>query len=141
MNQVMRLKVLKGRKAVDAYRTAHTALHNKPWHRGIPEEHTPPLNILLGGLKEQDFNSLAEFFGASEELNIQELGFNSRSELRAEIDRLNQGAEYSVILLYASDFEWSGVEVSREDEPFELRIPIDTPGARTLREALKQKWI
>jgi len=80
MNQVMRLKVVKGRKAVDAYRTAHTALHNKPWHRGIPEEHTPLLNILLGGLKEQDFNSLAEFFGASEELNIKELGFTNRED-------------------------------------------------------------
>lgn len=81
MNQVMRLKVLEGRKAVDAYREAHCQLHNKPWHRGIPEEHTPLLNKLLIELEEQGFSSLDEFFDASEELNVQELGFKSREEM------------------------------------------------------------
>ena len=81
MTQVMRLKVLEGRKAAEAYREAHHQLYSKPWHRGIPEEHKPLLNILLGGLKEQDFNSLDEFFDASEELNAQELGFKSKEEM------------------------------------------------------------
>lgn len=83
MNQIMRLKVLEGRKAVDAYRTAHTALHNKPWHRGIPEEHTPLLNIMLGAFRGQDFNSIQKFFDASNLLNIQELGFASREDFEA----------------------------------------------------------
>ena len=83
MNQIMRLKVREGRKAVDAYRTAHTALHKKPWHRGIPEEHTPLLNKLLAELKKQGVNSLDEFFDASEELNAQELGFASREDFKA----------------------------------------------------------
>lgn len=61
-------KILAGRKAVDAYRTAHTQLHSRPWHKRIPEEHTPLLNKLLAKLKKQGFNSLDEFFTANEEL-------------------------------------------------------------------------
>lgn len=72
--------ILAGRTAVDAYRTAHTKLHSTSWHKGIPEEHTPLLNTLLGGLKEQDFDSLKEFFDSSEELNMKELGFTDRQD-------------------------------------------------------------
>jgi hypothetical protein len=77
-------KVLNGRKAVDAYRADHARLYDKPWHRGIPEEHTPLLNNLLAELKEQGFNSLDEFFAASEELNIYDLGFASREDFEAK---------------------------------------------------------
>lgn len=65
---VKRQKVLKARKAVEAYREAHHLLHLEPWHSGIPEEHTPLLNILLSDLGKQGFNSLQEFFDASETL-------------------------------------------------------------------------
>jgi hypothetical protein len=64
--------VLKGRKAVDTYRTAHTQLYVGGWNKGIPEAHTPLLNTLLTNLKKQGFNSLAEFFQASTELDIAE---------------------------------------------------------------------
>jgi hypothetical protein len=80
MSQHSKDNILAGRTAVDAYRDAHTQLHSKPWHKGIPREHTPLLNILLGGLKEQDFNSLQEFFDASEELNVKELGFEDKED-------------------------------------------------------------
>ena len=83
-------QILKGRKAVDAYRTAHTALHFKGWHKGIAEEHTPLLDKLLADLKEQGFNSLGEFFAASEKLNIQELGFGRVINFYSEIDRLRK---------------------------------------------------
>lgn len=73
-------KILAGRKAVKAYRTAHTALHREPWRKTIPEEHTPLLNIMLGAFKGLGFNSLQEFFDASNSLNIQELGFASRED-------------------------------------------------------------
>ena len=62
-------KVLNGRKAVDAYRANHAKLYAQPWHRGIPEEHTPLLAQLLADLKKQGFNSLDQFFAASEELD------------------------------------------------------------------------
>lgn len=71
MAEISKQKILAGRKAVDAYRTAHTALHSKPWHRGIPEEHTPLLNIMLKAFKEFGFNTIQELFDASMELNIQ----------------------------------------------------------------------
>lgn len=64
-------KIIEGRLSVDAYRTAHTKLHSKLWHKGIPEEHTPLLNIMLGAFKRLGFNTIQEFFAASEELNIQ----------------------------------------------------------------------
>lgn len=84
-------KILAGRKAVDAYREAHRQLHSKPWHRGIPEEHTPLLNKQLAKFKKLGFNSLQEFFDASELLNVQELGYASKEafELEAtEADRI-----------------------------------------------------
>lgn len=61
-------KILAGRKVVNAYRKAHRRLYNKPWHRGIPDEHTPLLNIMLKAFKGLGFNTIDEFFNASEEL-------------------------------------------------------------------------
>ncbi len=61
-------KTLAGRKAVDAYRTAHAALYSTGWHKGIPEEHAPLLNIMLKAFKGLDFNTLQEFFDASNSL-------------------------------------------------------------------------
>ena len=79
---VSKTQILKGRKAVDAYRVAHTALYAiDPHRKSIPEEHTPLLNTMLDDLKKPSFNSLDEFFAASEELNIQELGFKDRQAL------------------------------------------------------------
>lgn len=77
-------KVLKSRKVVDEYREAHRQLHSKPWHRDIPEEHTPLLDVMLAKFKEQGFNSLREFFDTSELLNLQELGFASREDFEAK---------------------------------------------------------
>lgn len=85
-------KILAGREAVDAYREAHHQLHSKPWHRGVPEEHTPLLETLVTALEKLGFTStetdfepkkteiLAKFFNASELLNIQELGFTDRED-------------------------------------------------------------
>ena len=92
MNQIMQLKVLEGRKAVDVYREDHYQLHSKPWHRGIPKEHTPQLNKLLAELEKQGFNSLQEFWETSEGLNIQELGFNSREDFEAGATKTNREA-------------------------------------------------
>ena len=92
MNQIMQLKVLEGRKAVDVYREDHYQLHSKPWHRGIPKEHTPLLNKLLAELEKQGFNSLQEFWEVSEELNIKELGFNSRADFVARATKSDSEA-------------------------------------------------
>jgi len=68
-------QILAGRNRVDAYRTAHVALYNQPWHKGIPEAHTPLLNAMVNALNGLGFNSIQEFFDASDLLNLQELGF------------------------------------------------------------------
>lgn len=75
-------KVLKGRKAIDAYREVHARLYSKGWQKGLSEDHTPLLNKLLAKLKKLGFNSLDGFFAASEELNIQELGSSSEEGWR-----------------------------------------------------------
>lgn len=54
-------KVLSGRKAVDAYRETHTALHAGGWYKGISEDHIPLLENLKLNLKEIGFDSLGEF--------------------------------------------------------------------------------
>jgi len=73
-------KILAGRNRVDAYRTAHTKLYKHGWHKGIPEDHTPLLNIMLGAFRGLGFNTIQGFFDASELLNIRELGFTSRED-------------------------------------------------------------
>jgi len=92
-------RVLKGRKAVDAYRTAHTALHAGGWYKGISEDHTPLLEKLVADLEklgitsaELDFEPkkteiLAKLWAESNLLNIQELGFTSREDIKTEADR------------------------------------------------------
>jgi len=78
MPEISKSNILAGRQAVYAYRYAHAQLHSKPWHRGIPEEHTPLLNIMLKSFKGLGFNAIQEFFDASELLNIQELGLEGK---------------------------------------------------------------
>lgn len=80
MPKASKRKILAGRKAVDAYRQAHAELHSKPWHKGVPEEHTPLLEKMLYELAKQDFLTLKDFFDASDEFNIQELGFKDRED-------------------------------------------------------------
>ena len=80
MDEQKRSKILSGRKAVDAYRLAHSQLYLTGWHKGIPEEHTPMLNASLAELKKHGFISLQEFGDASQEMNIKELGSASKSE-------------------------------------------------------------
>jgi len=76
-------QVLAARQAVDAYREAHRGLHGKPWHQGVPEEHTPLLDAMLAALGEQGFGSLGDFFTESELANVQELGYADQAEFDA----------------------------------------------------------
>ncbi len=64
-------QVLLGRIAVDTYRATHTQLSKTTLSKVIPDAHTLLLNTMLAELKKQGFNSLGEFFKASEELNKQ----------------------------------------------------------------------
>ncbi len=84
MDEKERLGVISGRLAVDAYRLAHAQLHSTGWHKDIPEEHTPLLNNMLAEFKKQGFNSLKEFFDASELLNIKELGFTDKKDFEVK---------------------------------------------------------
>lgn len=72
MDEKLKENVLAGRSFVDEYRGEHTKLYDKGWHKGIPQEHTPLLYSLLNKLNAKQFNSLQEFFAASDELNIEE---------------------------------------------------------------------
>lgn len=92
MPQHSKENILAGRNAVDAYRADHARLHDKPWHRGIPEEHTPLLNELLAEIKKQGLTSLDEFFDASEELNMQELGFKDRMDFETKATEADREA-------------------------------------------------
>ena len=126
MPEISKSKIVAGRKAVDAYREAHRALYSKPWHRGVPEEHTPLLNIMVKAFNGLGFNTIQEFFDASDLLNIQELGFADREDFEAKIYNLNKDAE-----------RYTRVD-EETNESFE--VVIDTPEAQALREALRFKW-
>jgi len=84
-------KVELGRRAVNAYRAAHAQLHTKTWYPQIHDDHTPLLERLKDDLKAQGFNSLDEFWDASDDLNIKEIGFIDRDDFEAlatEADRI-----------------------------------------------------
>ena len=66
--------ILSGRKAVNAYREAHSQLNDSKWYKGVPEAHTPLLNMMLTELDKQGFKSIDEFFTASDKLNLEEAG-------------------------------------------------------------------
>ena len=85
-------KIMNGREMVDIYRAAHTELHSHGWHKGISEEHTPLLNTLLKSFEEQGFNTTQEFFAASKEMNIKELGFISMEDFLATATKLDEEA-------------------------------------------------
>ena len=85
-------KVLKGRAAVDAYREAHRLLHSEPWHKGVPEAHTPLLLELRKKLGKLGFNTIQDAFDASDELNIQELGFKDKADFGAKAAEANRKA-------------------------------------------------
>ena len=80
-------KVELGRRAVSTYRAAHAQLHTKTWYPQIHDDHTPLLERLKNDLKELGFSSLDEFFSASEELNMKELGFRDRGDFESKATR------------------------------------------------------
>ena len=100
MAEINKQKIMAGRDAVDAYRRAHTQLHSKPWHKGIPEDHTALLEKLVSDLEntgiasaELDFEPkktevLAKFWADSDEQNIQELGFEGKELTGADREAL-----------------------------------------------------
>lgn len=85
-------KILAGREAVDAYREAHGQLYVGGWYKGISEDHTPLAETMLVEFKKQGFNTIQEFFDASGELNIRELGFVDRQDFRAKATDANREA-------------------------------------------------
>lgn len=97
-------KILAGRKAVDAYREAHAALHKRLYYRGVHADHTPLLKAMVKALEglgfssaETDFEArkteiLANFWAESDELNVRELGFRNRKEFGARATDADQEA-------------------------------------------------
>ena len=85
-------QILTGRKAVDAYREAHRLLHEKPYYKGVHDDHMPLLETMKAALKKQGFDSLDAFWDASDDMNIKELGFKNRENFEAkatEVDRIS----------------------------------------------------
>ena len=101
MTKVGKKKILAGRKAVDAYREAHSKLHAGGWYKGISEAHTPLLEKLVADLEaigvtsaELDFEPrktevLAKFWVESDLLNIQELELEGKELTKTDIAALD----------------------------------------------------
>ena len=97
---ISKSNITAGRIAVDTYREAHRLLHQKVYYRGVHDDHTPLLKVMVNALEELGFTStevdfepkknkiLTKFWAESDLGNIQELGFPDRSALNAELDRL-----------------------------------------------------
>ena len=81
-----------GRQAVSDYRAAHAQLHAKSYYPQIHDDHTPLFEKLKDDLKEPGFFSLDDFFKASEDLNITELGFRDRADFEAKATQADREA-------------------------------------------------
>ncbi len=92
MDEKLKENILAGRSFVDEYRGEHTKLYDRGWHKGIPEEHTPLLNSLKNKLNAKSFDSIEDFFAASDELNAIELGFNSFEDFNSRASDEDQEA-------------------------------------------------
>jgi len=68
IDDAFKQQILAGRKAVEAYREAHHRLYQRPYYRQIHTDHTPLLNKMVDALGKLGFNSIQEFFDASNEL-------------------------------------------------------------------------
>jgi len=91
-------RIIAGRSAVDAYRSAHSKLHANGWYKGISEDHTPLLEKMIADLEkigvtsaELDFEFkktevLTKFFKDSETLNLEELGLADK--VITDVDRV-----------------------------------------------------
>jgi len=55
-------RIIAGRSAVDAYRSAHSKLHANGWYQGISEDHTPLLEKLVSDLEKIGFTSKMKTF-------------------------------------------------------------------------------
>ncbi len=84
-------QILKGRQAVDTYRTAHAQLYVDGWHKGISEAHTPLLETMKAELASQGF-TMETFWEASDLLNVQELGFKDMADFEAKATLVNRQA-------------------------------------------------
>ena len=91
MPTINKQTIKKGRDAVDAYRLAHSQLYAQGWHKGIPEEHIPLLNILIKTLGKLGFGSLDDFFSANDQLNLKEAGLINKTELTEDDARILEG--------------------------------------------------
>jgi len=58
-------KILAGRNVVKVYRQSHRQLHSQPWHKGIPDAHSPLLEKMKKDLKALGFETVKSFFKAS----------------------------------------------------------------------------
>ena len=93
-----------GRKAIDAYRKAHAKLHEKGWQKGLSEDHTPLLEKMVSDLEaagvvssETDFKAkktkvLSDFWEASDEQNVKELGFTGKKDFDEKATKADKDA-------------------------------------------------
>jgi len=111
-------KVLAGRKAVDAYRKAHTQLHAGGWYKGISEEHTPLLNKLVATLEKLGF-TLASFWVKSNKYCLVEAE-DAISEFAVYRDRQD-------LAMLGEQKKYNGVELKGTHDGRELIIDSKLP--------------
>ena len=73
-------KILAGRIVVDTYRESHRQLHLQPWHKGIPDAHTPLLQKMKKDLKALGFETIDSLFIANKAIFSAEVFKNWRLE-------------------------------------------------------------
>lgn len=82
MMPINKERIAKGRKAVNTYRDDHALLYTTSGIN-IIKEHRPLLETMLAEFVKRGFSSLKEFWGASNLLNITELGFVDEVDFEA----------------------------------------------------------
>ena len=119
-------KILAGRKAVEAYRQAHTQLHSHGWYKGISKDHTLLLKTLVKTLEELDFTSGYTDFEKKKTEILKKFWEESDKycliEAKNDISRTNVYKDRQDIAMLGKPRKYNGVELKETTDDRELII-------------------
>jgi len=99
--------VTRGRDAVNAYRHAHTMLYVNGWYRGISEDHTPLLVVMVEVVEQEGYESnettwearkteiLKKFWVDSDTQNVRSFGFDTLKDFYDRIESLRGSKRFT----------------------------------------------
>lgn len=131
LQEIVKGKILAGRKAVDAYREAHRQLHSGGWYKGISEAHTPLLEKLVADLEKTGVTSTEKDFEPKKNEILAKFWAASDKECLVETEGIISGLavykDRQDIAMLGQPRSYKGVELKETADGLELVIDDKLP--------------